>query len=88
MVCTLRGVCVTCQTSACKRLSQFYSSEAGWVLVDSYTLEQAVEWIYKLKEEQLRISVKTEDPVLRCVVKVSTCLHCWADLYQFLLCCF
>lgn len=56
MVCTLRGVCVTCQTSACKRLSQFYSSEAGWVLVDSYTLEKAVEWIYKLKEEQLRIS--------------------------------
>lgn len=34
-----------------------------------FSLEEVVEWIY-----QLSASVKTEDPVGCCVVKVSTCL--------------
>lgn len=35
MFCTLRGICVICQTSACKRLPQLCSSE-----IDSGTREK------------------------------------------------
>lgn len=57
------------KSSARKRLSQLCSSEAEWKLVFGCSLEEVVEWIY-----QLPVSVKTEDPVGCCVVKVSTCL--------------
>lgn len=67
MVCTLRGACVTCQTSACKCLSQLCSSEADWKLVHSCTLEKVVERIYNLKDELLSISeVRRSCSVLCC----------------------
>lgn len=77
MVCTLRGVCVTCQAALVNVSPQLCSSEPGWKLVDGYSLEKVVERVYEAggeKEKKLCILVKTEDRVLYCVVKVSTVL--------------